>query len=124
MNFLEENIFSRFGFRRKLITYNAQEFKFASTIDFCEKYNITLEHSTPYYPQGNSLEESSNKSLIIIIKKLLPENKRAWDSKLKYAFWANMISTKKNIGTYTFQLVYGEDSVLPIQLGFRIMKFL
>jgi hypothetical protein len=53
INFLEENIFSRFGCPRKLITDNAQAFKYASMIEFCEKYNVTLAHSTPYYPQGN-----------------------------------------------------------------------
>jgi transposase InsO family protein len=72
-----------------LITDNAQAFKSASMIEFCEKYNITLAHSTPYYPQGNELAESSNKSLIRIIKKLLAENKRGWNSKLKYALWAD-----------------------------------
>lgn len=37
----------------------------------CHKYRISLGHSTAYYPQGNGLAESSNKSLINIIKKLL-----------------------------------------------------
>jgi hypothetical protein len=47
MNFLEENIFSRFGCPRKLITDNAQEFKSSSMVI---RYNITLAHSNPYYP--------------------------------------------------------------------------
>jgi hypothetical protein len=40
-------------------------------INFCHKFHITLGHSTAYYPQGNGLAESSNKSLINIIKKVL-----------------------------------------------------
>jgi len=37
INFLEENTFSRFGCPRKLITDNAQAFKYSSMIDFYEK---------------------------------------------------------------------------------------
>jgi hypothetical protein len=35
-----------------------------------------LGHSTAYYPQGNGLAESSNKTLVNIIKKTLQENKK------------------------------------------------
>jgi hypothetical protein len=83
-----------------------------------------LVHSTPYYPQGDGLEESSNKSLIKIIKKLLIENKRSWDSKLKFPLWADRISDKKSIGTSPFQMVYGTKDTFPTQLGLPVLKFL
>lgn len=107
INFLEEHILARFGCTKKIITYNAPTFKFAPMVELCNKYNIILGHSTAYHPQGNGLVESSNKSLIKIIKRLLSENKKNWDSKLKYALWADRISMKKSIGTSPFQLVYG-----------------
>ena len=106
MEFLEGHIFSRFGCPKKLVTDNAQYFKSNSMIDLCNKYNIELVHSTPYYPQGNGLAESSNKSLIRIIKKLLVENKKSWDSKLKFSLWDDRISNKKSIGTSPSQMVY------------------
>jgi hypothetical protein len=70
------------------------------------------------------LDESLNKTLIGIIKKLLVENKKSWDSKLKYALWADMIITKNSLGTSPFQLVYGLDVVFPTQLGLPVLKFL
>jgi hypothetical protein len=48
-----------------------------------------LSHSSNYCPQGNGLEESNNKNLMNIIKKVVGENKKAWDSKIKYALWEN-----------------------------------
>lgn len=69
--FLENNILSRFGCPRRIITNNSHAFKSKRMVKFCEDYNITLIHSTPYYPQGNGLAKSSNKILIRIIKKLL-----------------------------------------------------
>jgi hypothetical protein len=91
-------------------------------VSFFQKYNIVLGHSTTYYPQGNGLAESSNKSLISIIKKVLSENKKSWHVHLKYALWANRIGTKNSIGTSPFQMVYGTDVVLPINLALPVMK--
>ena len=115
---------SRFGCPRKLITDNAPAFKSQKMVLFCEKHGILLKHSTPYYPQGNGLAESSNKNIVNSLKKLLAENKKAWDSKLKYSLWTDRINKKKAIGTSPFQLVYGTKVVFPIQLGLTIMKFM
>lgn len=117
IKFLTENILSRFGCPCKLVTDNAQSFKSEKLINFCQNHNIILSQSTPYYPQGNGLAESSNKSLVRIIKKLLSENKKNWDSKLVYALWVDRVSSKKYIGTSPFQLVYGIEAVIPVQLA-------
>eukprot|EP00253_Pinus_taeda_P024838 PITA_24838 len=84
---------------------------------------IQLVHSTSYYPQGNGLAESSNKSLVRIIKKLLEDNKRSWDSKLKFALWADRVTNKKSRGNSPFKMVYGVDVVFPIQLILPVAKF-
>eukprot|EP00253_Pinus_taeda_P031390 PITA_31390 len=76
ISFLETNILSCFGCPSKLITDNAAAFKSKRMIEFCYKYNISLGHSTAYHPQGNELAESSNKSLVNIIKKLLEISKK------------------------------------------------
>jgi hypothetical protein len=91
---------------------------------FCSDYNITLGHSTLYYPQGNGLAESSNKSLVKIIKKLLQENKKAWHKKPIHALWADRISPKRSIATSPFQIVYGTEAIFPTTLGLSVMKLL
>ena len=75
IQFLENNILSRFGCPMNIITDNAQAFKSKRLISFCHKYHITLGHSTAYYPQGNGIFEYSKKSIVRIIK-VLQENKR------------------------------------------------
>ena len=89
---------ARFGCPNKILMDNVVAFKVEPLIKFCEQFGITLIHSTPYYPKGNGLKESSNKSLIKIIKRLLEDNKKAWDSKLKFALWANRVTTKRSLG--------------------------
>eukprot|EP00253_Pinus_taeda_P021856 PITA_21856 len=107
IQFLETNILSRFGCPEKIITDNASTFKSKRMINFCHKYHITLGHSTAYYPQGNDLAESSNNSLINIIKKVLEENKKNWHKKLINALWADRLTTKRSIRTSPYELVYG-----------------
>jgi hypothetical protein len=120
--FLEENIFSRFGYPRKIVTDNTQAFKSMAMVSFYQKYNIVLGHSPTYYPQGNGLAESSNKILINIIKNVLSENKKFWHVHLKYTPWENQIGMKKSINTSPFQMVYGTEVVLPINLELPVMK--
>lgn len=77
IKFLEDNILSRFGCPRKIVTDNAQEFRSAKMFSFCQDHMIEIIHSTTYYPQGNGLEESLNKNLVRIIKNMLTQNKKA-----------------------------------------------
>ena len=91
---------------------------------FFHKYHITLGHSTAYYPQGNGLAESSNKSLVNIIKKLLEDNKKTWNKKLVNALWADRLTTNKSIGISPYQLFYGMDVIFPSSLGVPVMKMI
>jgi len=124
MKFLTENIFSRFGCPQKLVTDNVAALRAKELVEMCDSMGIKLVHSTSYYPQGNGLAKSSNKSLIRIIKILLEDNKRNWDSKLKYALWADRVTIKKSIGNSPFKLVYGIEAIFPIQLTLPVAKFL
>eukprot|EP00253_Pinus_taeda_P006696 PITA_06696 len=124
IQFLESNILSRFGYPEKIITDNAAAFKSKKIISFCHKFHITLGHSTTYYPQGNGLAESSNKSLINIIKKLLEENKKNWHRKLTNSLWVDKLSTKKSIGMSPYELVYGMEAKFPSSLGIPTIKAL
>ena len=71
-------------------------------IEFCQKYQILLHHLTPYYPQGNGLAESSNKSLVKVTKNTLADHKKSWDSHLIYAVWENKITPKRSTGISPF----------------------
>ena len=124
MIFLYENIFSRFGFPVRLVTDNALAFKVGALIKMCESMGIQLVHSTSYYPQGNGLAESSNKSLVRIIRKLLGTNQKSWDSKLKFALWADRVTDKRSIGTSPFKLVYGTGGYLSYPAHPSSGKFL
>jgi hypothetical protein len=78
----------------------------------------------PTILKAMALSESSNKSLVRIIRKLLEENHRSWDSKLKFALWSDRVTNKKSIGTSSFKMVYGTKAIFPIQLALPVAKFM
>ena len=43
---------------------------------------------------------------------------------MKYALWADRISTKRAIDMSPFQLVYGAEIIFPASLGIPVMKLL
>jgi hypothetical protein len=53
---------------------------------------------------------------------VLTENKKDWHVHLKYALWENGIGTKKSIRMSHFQMVYGNDVFLPINLSLPVMN--
>jgi hypothetical protein len=69
------------------------------------------------------LAESSNKSLINIIKRLLDDNKKAWDSKMKFSLCTDRVTTKRYLGTSPFQLVYGVEAIFASQFSLPVEKF-
>ncbi|XP_057827312.2 uncharacterized protein LOC131038778 [Cryptomeria japonica] len=58
-----------------------------------------------------------------IIKRTLEKNKRARDSKLKMALWADRITIKKAIGTSPFEIVYGSKASIPVNSMLLVYKF-
>ena len=54
---------------------------------------------------------------------MLSQNKKNWDSKLVYGLWDDRVSSKKSIGTSLFQLVYGVEAIIPVQLDLPVMEF-
>ena len=59
-----------------------------------------------------------------ILKKTIGNNKKSWDSKIKYALWADRITKKSATGKIPFELVYGLTISLPIYLQLLAMKML
>jgi hypothetical protein len=51
-----------------------------------------------------------------IVKKIVGENKRSWDSKIKYALWEDRITKKVATGKSPFKLVYVLDVRFPIHI--------
>ena len=73
-----ETLVTRFGPPKTIISDNARAFVGTKVCHFALKNGIFLKTSSNYYPQGNDLAESTNKSLVRLLKKVSSEHQREW----------------------------------------------
>ncbi|KXJ77544.1 hypothetical protein RP20_CCG007238 [Aedes albopictus] len=59
-----DRIFTRLGYPRTITLDNAKQFVSTELETYSKLHGITLNHSTPYWPQENGLVERQNRSLI------------------------------------------------------------
>jgi transposase InsO family protein len=74
IGFVTEHIIHRFGIPQTLTTDPGTSFVSKEVRDFVNYYGIKLLNSSPYYAQANGQAESSNKTLVKLIKKKIEDN--------------------------------------------------
>jgi hypothetical protein len=60
--------------------------------------------------------------LIKIIKKRIKDNLRRWHEKLSEALWAHRTSRHETTTLTPFELVYGQEAVLPVGIGLQSLR--
>jgi hypothetical protein len=89
---------------------------------FVESLKIKLLSSSPYYAQANGQAESSNKTLIKLIKKKIEENPKRWCEVLSEALWAHRISMHSTTKVTPFEVVYGQEVILPVEVNLDALQ--
>ena len=90
---------------------------------FAESYGIKMLNSSPYYAQANGQAESTNKVLIKFIKKKIDDHPRRWHEVLSEALWAHRISRHRATKITPFELVYGQEAVLHLEVNLAALRF-
>ncbi|KAJ9536285.1 hypothetical protein OSB04_un000531 [Centaurea solstitialis] len=122
ISFIQKNIIYRFGVPAEIMCDNGSQFISDRTRTFCEKRGIKQVTSTPRYPQSNGLAESSNKVIISSIRKRLKGAKGKWVEELPSVLWVNRTTPRASTGQTPYSLVYGCESVLPIEAQVPIAR--
>jgi hypothetical protein len=81
-----------------------------------------LLNSSPYYAQANGQAKSSNRTLISLIKKNISDHPRHWHKVLSEALWAHRISKHRATKVFPFELVYGQEVVLPVEISLNAVR--
>jgi hypothetical protein len=61
--------------------------------------------------------------LISLIKKKIPDNPKWWHKILSEALWAHRISKHRATKISPFELVYGQEAVLPVEISLNVVRF-
>ena len=125
IEFITKHVIHRFGIPQTLTTDQGSSFISKEVRAFAESYKIKLINSSPYYAQANGQPESSNKILIKLVKKKIEENFRRWHEVLSEVLWAHRISHHGATKVTPFELVYGQEAVLLVEVNldaYRLAK--
>jgi len=79
--------------------------------------------STPYHPSGNGHAKSTNKTIILYLKKRLNDAKGKWREILPEVLWAYRRTSKSSTGATPFSLVYGAEALIPVEVGEPSIRF-
>ena len=113
--FMYENIISRFGVPKILVSDRGTHFLNSLIREMTDKFKIDHRKTTPYHPQTNGQTEQVNGILVSILRKMVLDSKRDWNTKLMAALWAYRTTYKVTTHATLFSLVYGLEATLPIE---------
>jgi hypothetical protein len=123
IEFITEHIIHRFNIPQTLTTDQGTSFMSNELREFAELYIIKLLNSSPYYAQANGQAESSNRTLINLIKKKIYDNPKHWHKILSEALWVHRISKHSATKVSPFELIYGHEAVLPVEISLNVVRF-
>ena len=78
IKFLKENILSRFGILRAMISDGGTHFCNKSFESLMKKYGITHKVVIPYHPQTSGRVELANRKIKQILEKTVNSNRKDW----------------------------------------------
>ena len=76
IKFLRENIISRFGAPRAIISDNGNHFCNRAFEALMRKYSISHKLFTAYHPQTNGQVEVTNRQIKLILEKIVGQNRK------------------------------------------------
>nr|ABA96839.1 retrotransposon protein, putative, unclassified [Oryza sativa Japonica Group] len=124
IDFILKHIIHRFGIPQTLTTDQGASFMSKEVKSFTKSYGIKLLSSSPYYAQANGQAESSNKTLLKLVKKKIEEHPKRWHEVLSEALWAHRISKHGATKVTPFELVYGQEAVLPVEVNLGSLRYI
>jgi hypothetical protein len=120
--FLFNHVIARFGVPQAIVTNHGSHFRNLMMYELTEKLGLRHDNSTPYYPQANGQVKEINKVFITMLRRMIGIHKTSWHTMLFPTLWEYWTFVKSSTGFTHFRLVYGVESILPIECEIPSLK--
>ena len=89
---------------------------------YTDQFGIKLAYSAVCHPQSNGQAEAANKQILNALKKRVEDQKSKWLEELPGTLWSLRTTEKEATGRSPFELVYGSEAVLPVEIGTESLR--
>jgi transposase InsO family protein len=115
VQFIFEDIITRFGCPKILMSNQGTHFINKTIADLTQEIEVHYQKRTPYHPQENGTVEAFNKILETTLMKIFIVNREDWDLRVPTVLWAYRTTCKKLTMQTPFKLVYGLETMVPME---------
>jgi transposase InsO family protein len=103
---------------RTLTVNNGKQFDSDKFKEFCTSIGTKLAFTSVYHPESNGAVERANRAIFSAISKTLYNLcKGKWVEEFPKVVWSHNTTASRTTGFTPFELLYGEEVMLPEEIN-------